>query len=78
MYFFAIDNENNAEAWWDAAREQVESCPVWAGRLLIEGGGSSAQLSELEAKMFRRWCESLPGWDGGPDHAPHPIVFSEE
>ena len=72
----SADEEYNAEDWWDAARADANApacIKEWIQRL----GFTSLYLTPAEAEEVRRWAESLPGWDDGPAHAPHPLIFQE-
>lgn len=79
-----VDEENNAETWWDAARAATTRVfladDVDANDLadLIDGDTNTIMLSAEDAAAFRAWAETLPGWSDGPAHAPHPFVFNEE
>jgi hypothetical protein len=71
-----VDEENNAELWWAAAR--ASACTP----ACIEGWVQAAsfdpvELTAAEAEEVLAWAQSLPGWDGGPEHAPHPLLFAE-
>ena len=68
----AVDEENNGEFWWDAARD-AEDCPAGLTDL-IHGDEVEVVLTGEEAKIALAWCAALPGWEGGPSYAPHPIL----
>ena len=74
MVIIAADWENNAEEWWEAARE--ESNPPKAFKPLLEIGGSNEiEVTEAEEKEIRQWAESLPGWGTGPEYAKTALLF---
>lgn len=68
-----VDQENGAEEWWDAARDASE-CPDGLVDL-IDGTDTEVTLSGEDAAVALAWCQALPGWNDGPDHAPHPLTF---
>lgn len=75
------DDENNAEAWWDALHEYLaepnlaESEAVDALRRLAHGAGEVELTDGVEE--FDRVVTGLPGWDDpeAPEYAPHPLTF---
>lgn len=62
----AVDEENNAEEFWDALAERY---PAIHARLR---GKSRTRLTPREWEAVRQ----LPGWGdpAAPDYAPHPLV----
>lgn len=75
----AVDYENNAERWWDAARRHRSGCPASCGHLLDGTGAAeteSATVTTEDADIFCAWASSLPGWADGPDYARHPFTFN--
>ena len=64
----AVDEENNGEAWWTAARD-AEDCPE-SLRALVHGPA----VAVTAPRSALAWCEALPGWTGGPAYAPHPLT----
>lgn len=63
----AIDFEHDSRRWWEAGGQEL-----WDA--IREGfdGGSVV----LEASLAESWLAEaarIPGWDDGPEHAPHPI-----
>ena len=72
-----VDYENNAEEWWEAARDAA-GAPAGIVSLLDNVGQDSVYLSDTAAEDVRRWAASLPGWDGGPEYAPHPLIIDTE
>ena len=67
MVKLAIDFENTNRAWWDdGGRDLWES--------MLEGFDNNSVL--LERSIAESWiaeAAKLPGWEGGPDHSPHPV-----
>ena len=64
----AIDYENPAREWWDeGGRELWES--------IAEAPDAPSVV--VESSIADSWlvhAATLPGWDGGPEYAPHPIA----
>jgi len=71
MTLIKIDEENNAEEFWDAARDHVGPFKE-AIALLLDDGELSVNADERDQLLsfFRR----LPGWASGMSHAKHPII----
>ena len=75
-----IDYENNAEEFWKEFRFHVyQKLPTTSElarncrELLVSDYvelGSSLCVAE-----FKNFVTKLPGWNSGPKHAKHPIVF---
>lgn len=72
---FSVDEENNAETWWTAAR--ASKWVPSALRPLLYTNGSMVVVDASDAPAILAWCKSLPGWEGGPRHAPHPLQVQE-
>lgn len=70
----AIDFENNAETWWDAAR--ADGTCMESARAIVHGSASAVVVPENVAKAFRAWGATFPGWSDGPSYAPHPFTFN--
>ena len=67
----AIDFENAARSWWDGGGRDL-----WES--IVEGFDNNDVV--LEESLARSWLDEaarLPGWDAGPDYAPHPIVLKD-
>lgn len=63
----AIDFENPGREWWGRGGQEL-----WDG--LQEGESASAVV--VDAHLGRSWLREaarIPGWNDGPEHAPHPI-----
>ena len=70
------DEECAGEDWWDSLYRNVDlergqDSPQFFTRVLRElrEGTSTVTVREL------RELTSLPGWHGGPDFAPHPLLI---
>lgn len=77
-----IDLENNAERFWDAFRAASVADPYvaeWHRKL-----ASPLGLARLEcvpndaADALVELASDLPGWDEGPEHAPHPFFLAPD
>lgn len=75
MKRIAVDFENSAEAWWDAARS-ADGRPA-AMNVLLYTNETDVTVSDDAALDLIAWAESLPGWNDGPEHAPHPLTVHD-
>ncbi len=67
----AIDFENPAKDWWEGGgRELWES-------LLEAGDNNDVIVEESIAKSWLAEAEKIPGWSGGPEYSPHPVLLKE-
>jgi len=68
MIRLAIDFEHPDRTWWEAGGQEL-----WEG---ITGGDdeSAVLLDDDIAASWLAEAGRLPGWEGGPDYAPHPIT----
>ena len=65
----AIDFENPARRWWDNGGHEL-----WDS--IAEGFDNNDVV--LEGSLADSWLEEakrIPGWDEGPEYAPHPIFL---
>ena len=63
----AIDFENATTTWWESGGKAL-----WES--IVEGFDNNAVL--LEESLAHSWlveARRVPGWDDGPEYAPHPI-----
>jgi hypothetical protein len=66
----SIDFEFSSQTWWEQGGGEL-----WEG--IAEGfDGSSVVLDEALAESWLSQARAIPGWDEGPDYAPHPIGVS--
>ena len=67
MVRLVIDFENPATQWWEqGGRDLWES--------IVEGFENNGVL--LEQTLAESWlaqAATIPGWEGGPEHSPHPV-----
>lgn len=73
----AVDYENNAEEWWDAAQKLDERVqPLYrVVQDLLAHAEATATQGELE--WVRKQAADLPGWTSGMPHAPHPFTWCD-
>jgi len=70
MLRLSVDFENTAQSWWDAGGRDL-----WEG--IIEGfDNNSVVLDDSLAESWLASARKLPGWDDGPEYAPHPITIA--
>ena len=73
------DHENNAEAWWTAAREAARYAPSQGAEAFRRLDASTRTTEGVEVladelAAFEAWAGVLPGYDDGPAHARLPYV----
>jgi hypothetical protein len=69
MVRLAVDFENPGRLWWESGGRDL-----WEG--LLEGFDTSSVV--VDRSIADSWLAEagrLPGWDGGPEWAPHPICI---
>ena len=71
MIKLAIDFENPGEQWWaSGGRELWES--------ITEGFEDNAvAVEESIAESWLAQAAQIPGWEGGPEWAPHPVCLKD-
>ena len=66
----AVDFEFASRTWWDEGGDDL-----WQG--IAEGfDGSSVVIDEALADSWLEQARRIPGWEDGPDYAPHPVRAS--
>ena len=71
MVRLAIDFENPGRGWWEAGGRAL-----WES--VAEGfDGSDVVLDESLARSWLEQAARIPGWDAGPDYAPHPVALKD-
>lgn len=70
MVRLAIDFEYPSRTWWEKGGQEL-----WDG-ITEAFDGSSVVLDESIAASWLERAGQLPGWEGGPEYAPHPITVS--
>jgi hypothetical protein len=71
MIKIAIDFECPAPEWWEGGGREL-----WQS--LAEGfDNSSVLLDEPIAASVMQHAATLPGWESGHEHAPHPLRLEE-
>ena len=69
-----VNTENNAEIWWDAARDAIDQFPKSTQDFIKSNLTNEVIVSEEDADAFIGVAESLPGWDDGPEFAKEAIL----
>ncbi len=70
MLRLSIDYECPAPTWWEKGGHEL-----WTS--IAEGfDGSSVVLDDSLAESWLARAREIPGWNGGPEYAPHPIALS--
>lgn len=74
-----VDQENSADAWWDAAREAVSDASDAVADLFeridaAAGDPAGVCCRSEDAAALVAWASELPGWDDGPEYAMHPLL----
>lgn len=65
----SVDYENNATEWWESGgRELWEQ---FAG----DARADEAVMSDQQVRQFLLKAKRIPGWNGGPQYAPNPIMM---
>jgi len=72
-YLIQVDYENNDDAWWDAARSSVD-CPKVL-QPIVHGNEDEVVVTARQLRQAEVWAGALPGWDEGPQFAPHPLLM---
>lgn len=75
----SVDEECNAEEFWDRARLEAAHCPVPRfGEWLKRPCYDAITLDADEVAVVMSWLVELPGWSDPeyPAHAQHPLCFS--
>jgi len=71
MVRLAVDFENPAREWWEeGGRELWES-------IAESPDAAKIAVDESIAKSWLEQAATIPGWEGGPDYAPHPVRMLE-
>ncbi len=65
----AVDFEFESRVWWKEGGQEL-----WDA---INDGAAAVLLDEDIAQSWLSQAAALPGWDDGPEYAPHPIAVSE-
>lgn len=72
-----VDYGNRSETWWQAVWQRLETDPNAVPRAVRQltrpKGGDAVDVPLAEARAVLAWAATLPGWAGGPRHAPFPL-----
>jgi hypothetical protein len=71
----AVDYENNAEEWWNAAKTDQNAPEAFAP--LLADNADEVTVSDDEADEIIAWASGLPGWNDGPEYAPTALTVHE-
>jgi hypothetical protein len=67
MIKLAIDFENPGKEWWENGGREL-----WDA----VGEGFETNATLVEQTIAESWiaqASQIPGWNGGPEHSPHPV-----
>ena len=67
MIKLAIEFENPARVWWDSG-----GSALWEA-IAESADAASVLVDESVAQSWLAQAAKIPGWEGGPPYAPHPI-----
>jgi len=68
MIRLAVDYEHPSRLWWESGGQEL-----WDG-LLSGLEDTSVVLDDDIAESWLAEASRVPGWDAGPEFAPHPIA----
>lgn len=68
MMRLSVDFENPSQQWWESGGREL-----WEA-ITEAFDGSKVVLDDDLARSWLADASRIPGWHGGPEHAPHPIV----
>lgn len=68
MVKLSIDFEHPSRTWWENGGQSL-----WDG-IIEETGASSVVLDDDLAGSWVAQACAIPGWEAGPEFAPHPIA----
>jgi hypothetical protein len=66
----AVDFEHPSRLWWESGGQEL-----WDG-VAEAFDGSSIVLDDPIALSWIEAARKIPGWDAGPEWAPHPVRVS--
>lgn len=64
----AIDYEHPSRRWWESGGQEL-----WDGIREDVDGGADLVLDESLARSWLEEAARIPGWEDGPEYAPHPV-----
>jgi hypothetical protein len=69
------DLEATDTTWWEAAYSAPK--PALSRRVVawIEDPDEDLYLTPAEARAFKEWASTLPGYETGIESAPHPFIL---
>ncbi len=75
-YEIVVDEENNAEEFWEAFRENMVGTYEAPMKFLLTWDKVVCEDEDERDQLLSK-LRTLPGWNSGPAHAPHPVVVRE-
>ena len=70
-----IDQENNAERFWDEIQDRAGRGEKFA--VLLAGLDLTSPLYDDEAEALMVYAQQVPGWADGPEHAREALLVQE-
>jgi len=67
MIKLAIEFENPAKLWWKSGGREL-----WDS-IAYGFDGNEVLVDDDVARSWIARAATIPGWDGGPSYAPHPV-----
>lgn len=64
-----VDYEFPTKTWWEAGGREL-----WEA--ICHAGESGVVLEATLAESWLEQARAIPGWNEGPEYAPHPIAVS--
>jgi hypothetical protein len=74
-YEIRVDEENNAEEFWQEVGNHGGGSFAEPIDALLRDGAVTVTKEERDQLLSH--FRTLPGWKGGPAHAPHPVTVNE-
>lgn len=72
-----VDQENNAERFWDEIQDRAERGEKFAVLLSGLDLTSPLYLEDDEAEALIAYAQQVPGWPDGPEHAREALLVQE-
>ena len=72
-----IDQENNAERFWDEIQDRAERGEKFAVLLSGLDLTSPLYLEDDEAEALMAYARQVPGWADGPEYSPEALLVQD-